>query len=263
MTFLRSVALRPDAAGETGYPFDLPLIRALPERDLSAPATFFVGENGSGKSTLLEALAASARMVTIGGAPIHADPTMLPAQRLGTCLRLSWKRKTRSGFFLRAEDFIGYTRQVAGMLAELDEIAEAAKADGQRDWWRAYELAKGERAQLRRGLGDDFDARSHGESFLDLFQRQLRDNGLHLLDEPETPLSPQRQLALLALIRDTAAAGGQFVIATHSPILMVCPGARILLFDDGTIRPMAWEDVPNVRIMRDFLADPALYLRYL
>ena len=263
MTLIRSVAVRPMAREERGYPFDLPLIRALPVLDLSAPVTFLIGENGSGKSTILEAIAASVGSVTIGGAPAATDPTLAPARRLAGCLAVSWSRKTRLGFFMRAEDFITWTRQSGELLGELDGIADAARADGQRDWWRAHSLAKGERAALERNLGDDFDARSHGESFLDLFQRRLRAGGLHLLDEPESPLSPQRQLALLALIRDTVSRGGQFIIATHSPILLACPGATILQFEDGAITPVSYDDVPNVRLMRDFLRDPAAFLRFL
>ncbi len=176
---------------------------------------------------------------------------------------MTWTRKTRLGFFMRAEDFITWTRQSGELLGELDDIAEAARADGQRDWRRIYELAKGERAALERNLGDDFDTRSPGESFLDLFQHRLRDGGLHLLDEPESPRSPQRQLALLAMIRDTAARGGQFVIATHSPILLACPGATILLIEDSTITRTRYDDVPNVRLRRDFINDPGAFLRHL
>ena len=266
MTLMRSVAVRLMAREERGYPFDLPLIRALPVIDVSSPVTFLVGDNGSGKSTLLEAIAASVGSVTIGGAPAATDPTLAPARRLADCLTVTWNRKTRLGFFMRAEDFITWTRQSGELLGELDEIAEAARTDrgtGGGDWWRAWGLAKGERAALERNLGDDFDARSHGESFLDLFQQRLRDGGLHLLDEPESPLSPQRQLALLAMIRDTAARGGQFIIATHSPILLACPGATILHIEDGAITPTAYDDVPNVRLMRDFLRDPGAFLRHL
>lgn len=263
MSLIRSVSVRPSAQDQSGYPFELPLIQALPVLDLSAPVTFLVGENGSGKSTILEAIAANIGTVTIGGAPAATDPTLAPARRLANFLTVSWTRKTRLGFFMRAEDFITWTRQSGELLGELDEIAEAAKADGQQDWWRAHALAKGERAALERNLGDDFDARSHGESFLDLFQHRLRDGGLHLLDEPESPLSPQRQLALLAMIRDTASRGGQFIIATHSPILLACPGATILQFVDGAITPTRYDDVPNVRLMRDFLRDPVAFLRYL
>jgi predicted ATPase len=263
---LRSATVRSSALDEAGYPFDLPLIRSRPALDLSAPVTFLVGENGSGKSTLLEAIAASAGAITIGGAPVASDPRLEPARRLADHLTLTWARKTRLGFYMRAEDFITWTARSTAALGELDEIAAEALANrgtGGGDWWRAHGLAKAERAMLQRGLGEEFDARSHGESFLDMFERRLRDGGLHLLDEPETPLSPLRQLALLAMIRDTADRGGQFVIATHAPVLLACPGARILLIDGDSVRPVAYDDVPNVRLMRDFLADPATFLRHL
>ncbi len=266
MTLLRSVAVSSRVEGRDDYPFDLPLIRGQPELDVSAPVTFLVGENGSGKSTLLEAIGASVGSVTIGGAPIAADPRLAPARRLADCLRLTWTRKTRLGFYMRAEDFITWTDRSVELLGELDELAEDARANqetGGGDWWRAEAVAQGERALLQRGLGAEFDARSHGESFLDMFERRLRPGGLHLLDEPETPLSPLRQLALLGLIRDTAAAGGQFIIATHAPILLACPGATILHIDGDAVTPIGYDDVPNVRLMRDVLADPAVYLRYL
>ena len=267
MTLIREVSVRPAALEESGYPFDLPLIRALPVLDVSAPVTFFVGENGSGKSTVLEAIASSAGSVTIGGAEVADDPRLMEARRLADCLRVVWTRRTRLGFFLRAEDFINFAGRSAQLLDDLEHLAEVARQDGQAggpgDWRRAHDLARAERAGLQRSLGRDFDARSHGESFLDLFQERLRDGGLHLLDEPETPLSPQRQLALLAMVRDTAGRGGQFIVATHSPILLACPGATILHFEEGRITPIRYDDVPNVRLMRDFLNDPGVYLRYL
>ncbi|HEV2528793.1 MAG TPA: AAA family ATPase [Thermomicrobiales bacterium] len=266
MTLLRSVAVLPTVRERKGYPFDLPLIQSLPELDVSVPVTFLVGENGSGKSTLLEAIGASVGSVTIGGAPIAADPRLAPARRLADCLRLTWSRKTRLGFYMRAEDFITWTDRSVELLGELDDLAEEARTNrdtGGGDWWRAEAVARGERALLQRGLGAEFDARSHGESFLDMFGQRLRPGGLHLLDEPETPLSPLRQLALLALIRDTANEGGQFIVATHAPILLACPGATILQIDGDRLAPVAYDDVPNVRLMRDFLADPAAYLRYL
>ena len=108
-----------------------------------------------------------------------------------------------------------------------------------------------------------FDARSHGESFLDLFTGRVNPGGLYLLDEPETPLSPQRQIALLGLIIDAAGQGAQFIIATHSPILLACPDARIITFDTNPISDASYEDLEHVRVTRDFLNHPERYLRHL
>jgi len=108
-----------------------------------------------------------------------------------------------------------------------------------------------------------FDARSHGESFLDLFEHRVRPRGLHPLDEPEAPLSPIRQLALLKRVVQAGEAGAQFLIATHSPILLACPGARIYSFDAAPIHEVAYRDLEHVNVMRDFLNDPEAFLRYL
>jgi predicted ATPase len=124
-------------------------------------------------------------------------------------------------------------------------------------------VARGQRVALARRYGADPDARSHGETFLALLQTRLVPNGLYFLDEPETPLSPTRVLALIALFADRVRHGCQFVIATHSPLLMALPDATILLAEDGRLRPIAWNDLDHVRVTRAFLNDPAAMLRRL
>jgi predicted ATPase len=120
-----------------------------------------------------------------------------------------------------------------------------------------------ELAALRERYGEGLDARSHGEAFLHFFARRFVPGGIHLLDEPEAPLSPARQLSFIALLNQVVADGGQVVMATHSPILLAVPGATILSFDDGPIRPVRYEDLEHVRLTRDFLSDPAAFLRHL
>jgi predicted ATPase len=116
---------------------------------------------------------------------------------------------------------------------------------------------------LRKSYGEGLDARSHGESFLKLFQERFVGEGLYLLDEPEAPLSPNRQLALLALIKSMVDHGGQFLIATHSPILMAYPGAQILNFDGGRLHEEKFETLEHVITMKNFLDHPEIYLRHL
>jgi predicted ATPase len=111
--------------------------------------------------------------------------------------------------------------------------------------------------------GENLDARSHGESFIHLFQERFVPGGLYLLDEPDTALSPQRQLALLAMLKAMVADNAQFIIATHSSILLAFPDASILSFDDGRITRVAYDEVTNVQLSRGFLADPDAYLRHL
>ncbi len=116
---------------------------------------------------------------------------------------------------------------------------------------------------MRRHYGEGLDIQSHGESFLALFQSRFVPNGLYLLDEPEAPLSPLRQLALIAVIKNMVTKNGQFIFATHSPILMAYPEATILNFDGGEIHPERYENLEHVRLMRDFLQNPELFLRNL
>ena len=123
--------------------------------------------------------------------------------------------------------------------------------------------AAGSLADMTKRYGVDLDANSHGQSFLKLFQSRLVPNGLFLLDEPEAPLSPQSVLGLMAMMGESIAQGGQFIIATHSPILLAYPGATIISFDEGAIRPVPFAELDHVNITRDFLNDPSRYLRHL
>jgi predicted ATPase len=226
-----------------------------------------VGENGTGKSTLLEALACAAEMVVVGSESTRTDQTLGPARELAKYLKLAWKKRTHRGFFLRAEDFFGYAKRLNQMQSDLEaDLSEIDQEYKERSEY-ARELAKlssaHELSELHRRYGDGLDARSHGESFLALFQARFVPDGLYLLDEPEAPLSPIRQLALISIIKNMITQNGQFIIATHSPILMAFPEARILDFDGGRIHPARYDELEHVRLMRDFLQDPDAFLRKL
>ncbi len=226
--------------------------------------TFFVGENGTGKSTLLEAVAAGAGSVVVGGEDVRADKTLGHARALAAQLRLAWTKRTHRGFFLRAEDFFGFAKRINQTGAELEEMAQdfgkELKGYGLR---LAQGVVRGQRSALTSRYGEDADARSHGEGFLQLFQSRFVPGGLYLLDEPEAPLSPQRQLALLSMLKGMIEQDSQFVIATHSPILMAFPDASILSFDHTPPRQIPYDEVEHVSLTRDFLADPEAFLRHL
>lgn len=264
MIHLRSLRLTDKDQMPRGYPFDLPLVGNLEGLAFDAPVTFFVGENGTGKSTVLSAIAAAAGAITVGGEDIRADPTMAPARALAAHLSLSWQQKTHRGFFMRAEDFFNFGRSMAQRVRELDEEAAAFARDMSGYGLQlAQGAVRGQRAALVRAYGEDLNARSHGEGFLQLFQARFVPGGLYLLDEPDTALSPQRQLALMAMLKDMVAQDGQFVIATHSPMLLAFPGASILAFDGQAIVPVAYDAVENVTLMRAFLANPSAFTRRL
>jgi predicted ATPase len=245
----------------------VPAVRALDRLQFEAPVTLFVGENGSGKSTLLEALAIASRAVTAGSAEAADDTTLAGARTLAGALQLSWNARTHRGFYLRAEDFFGYARRVATLRAELEQGLAAVDLEYAGRPGLAHDLARTpylrELGELERRYGDGLDALSHGESFLRFFAARLVPRGTYFLDEPEAPLSPQRQLALLAILREMVEADCQLVIATHSPILLAMPGAVILSFDEAPIRRVDWDELEHVRLMRDFLASPDAFLRHL
>ena len=264
MVHLQSISLKPATKKQSSFPFDLPLVKNFDRIEFNSPVTFFVGENGSGKSTLLEAIGAGVKLATVGGDDIERDETLEGARALGRRLKFSWLNKTHRGFFLRAEDFFNFARRLQAMTRELQDIADSFDEE-----YAGYALglakgaALGQRQALIERYGENLDANSHGESFLKLFQSRFTPGGLYLLDEPEAPLSPQRQLALMSMLKEMVDQESQFIIATHSPILMAFPGARILSFDDYPIREVDYDLVEHVSLTRAFLKNPQSFLRRL
>ncbi len=194
--------------------------------------TFLVGDNGAGKSTIMEAVAVCAGFNAEGGSRNLRFDTFATHSALSDELELVWRRRPRWGWFLRAETFYGMATHIA------------TDSDLQ-------------------GTFPDFHEESHGESFLDLAVNRFGQAGFYLLDEPEAPLSLQGQLRLLHIIHDSCVDGGQFVIATHSPILMAFPGAVIMELDADGLHRVGYEQVQAVQLWRDFLSDPALFFRHL
>ncbi|MGP0584539.1 AAA family ATPase [Paenibacillus timonensis] len=221
--YLREVTLLKDNMPSSGeYPFSLPLVRKLNKLRLNRPVTFFVGENGSGKSTLLEAIAYQCGFNPAGGGRNNVYEVDRSESALGDYIRLSWNPKVTNGFFLRAESFYSFA-------SHIDEVAATPSYGGL-----------------------SLHSQSHGESFLSLFKYRFGSRGIYLLDEPEAALSPARQLALMRIIRDLSGRA-QFLIATHSPILMGYPDADILNFDGDQLDTIRYEDTDHYQITRRFL----------
>jgi predicted ATPase len=264
MIHLQSIKLKPAAKTQTQFPFHLPLVQRFEPIEFTTAVTFFVGENGSGKSTLLEAIGAGLNLPAIGGDDLAQDETLQAARAFGKQLQFAWRQKTHRGFFLRAEDFFNFARRLQRTQRELQAIADGFDEDYS---GYALGLAKGsvlgQRQALIERYGEDLDANSHGESFLKLFQSRFTPGGLYLMDEPEAPLSPQRLLSLLAMLKKMVAENAQFIIATHSPILMAFPGARILSLDAFPVREVAYDEVEHVSLTRAFLRNPDSFLRHL
>ena len=242
--FLRSIRLlRENVPDFARYPFSIPAIRELEELELHPKVTFLVGENGSGKSTLIEAIAVLSGFNAEGGTKNFKFDTRRSESNLHELMRpVRSTRKPRDGFFLRAESYFN----VATEIERLDnEPAGGPPIIG------AYG-------------GVSLHEQSHGESFLALALHRFRGDGLYILDEPEAALSPQRQLALLAIIHDLVQrSSSQFVIATHSPILMAYPEAMIYCMSSDGISPIAYRDTEHYRITRDFLSSPERFFKSL
>lgn len=223
--FIRSIFIDWTLIGDGSYLREIEALKGLETLDFNSNVTFFVGENGSGKSTLLEAMAIASGFNPEGGTKNYSFSTYDSHSELYDAMRVvRGSRKARWGYFLRAESFYN----VATM--------EERYADDDHPSKKYHE-------------------KSHGESFLALAQNQLRPGGLYFFDEPEAALSPQRQLTLLTEIYNCAAGGSQFIIATHSPILLGMPGAEILTFDNGLIHTCEYEDTESYQVTEMFIND--------
>jgi predicted ATPase len=225
------------------YPFSLPALCDFGSLDFHPKVTFFVGENGSGKSTLIEAIAVAAGFNAEGGSKNFRFATRSSESDLYRALRLTRSiRRQRNGFFLRAESFYN----VATTIEELDKQGGA-----------------GPRIIDSYG-GASLHEMSHGESFLTLVEHRFNRDGLYILDEPEAALSPQRQLSLLALIDDLVQNQGcQFIVATHSPIIMAYPDALIYELSIGGLHQVAYEETEHFWLTRDFLNNRDAFFRRL
>ncbi len=245
------------------YPFNLPQIRNLGLVKLTRNITFFVGENGAGKSTLLKGLAAKLRLPAAGAMSVDLDPMLEPARFLARFLSLQMQYKTTHGFFSRAEDFIGFVKNIQRQIVELNaEIEDIENTWQGGDITLALGPLKGEKQALISRYGGDLNAMSHGEGFLKFFLSRITGKGVYLIDEPEAALSPQRQLSLISLIiQKVKENDSQFIIATHSPIIMAMPEAEILEFKDGQIHPVSYRETEHYQITKQFLERPEAFLR--
>ena len=241
--FIRSLVVDRDAIDDpSAYPFSIPAIAGLTELELDPHVTFLAGPNAAGKSTLMEAIAVACGLNPEGGSRNFSFQTRASHSRLGDVIRLvRGTRQPKTDFFLRAESFFN----LASDIEALDR-----------------EPGPGRRIIDSYG-GRSLHEQSHGQSFLALLVQRFGPNGLYLLDEPESALSPQGQLALLRRLYELVDEGCQLIIATHSPILLSFPHARIYELSETGIATVAYDDTENVTLYRAFLADPDAFLHYL
>ena len=237
---MRSFVVRRETiADPNAYPFSIPALRGLEELGLDPAVTFFIGENGSGKSTIVEAIAIAAKLNPEGGSRFVRLKTVDAHSGLHRHVRLvRGTRRIRDGYFLRAESFFN----VASYFEQ---------------------MAKEDPKALTSYGGKSLHAQSHGESFLALIGNRFGRDSFFVLDEPEAALSLQGQLALIRRMRDLVAVGSQFVISTHSPVLLGYPGATIYALSDRGIERTRYEDTENYTLTRAFLEDREQFFRHL
>jgi predicted ATPase len=224
--------------GQDSYVFSLPVVRHLEELEINKRVTFFVGENGTGKSTLLEAIAVNFGFNAEGGSRnfnFSSKETHSPLHRHITLAK--GVVKPRDGFFLRAESFYN----VASEVDRLDSDCPLLDSYG----------------------GISLHNQSHGESFMSLMLNRFGGNGLYILDEPEAALSPSRQFTLIARLADLVKKNSQFIIATHSPILLAYPGADIFVLTEDGIKLTPYEETEHYMLTKLFLDNPARMLKTL
>ncbi|MDO6706642.1 AAA family ATPase [Photobacterium sp. 1_MG-2023] len=236
LPYLREVSLKRDQIDSfSTYPFSIPAVKGLDQIDFSAEVTIFVGENGSGKSTLLEAIAVGMGFNAEGGSKNFHFSTRSTHSSLYKYLRFSKSfRRYQDGFFLRAESFYN----VSTHIDELDEAPSFGPPI------------------IDSYGGVSLHHQSHGESFLSLMVERFGGKGLYILDEPEAALSPMRQMSVLSRMHQLVQDQSQFIIATHSPMLMAYPGALIYQIGPNGIHPIKYEDTEHYTITKAFLNHP-------
>jgi predicted ATPase len=228
--YLRRIWLEPSRIDDrAAYPFCLPFLRDEFDLNFDRSITIIAGENGTGKSTLLEGIAVLAGYDEAGGGkgyrPVdHSNAIEAMGGKLSSAFRASWLPKVTNGWFFRAESFFSVARY-------LDEV---------------------------RSPYADFLSHSHGEGFMRFFEERCQRQGIFIFDEPESALSPARQMEFLKLMRRMDQSGHcQIIMATHSPMLMAYPDARLLRLSKYGLEPVTVKETDHYKVMREFCADPA------
>jgi predicted ATPase len=263
MAFLQSFSINTDK--QHPFPFNIPAVRFGRQLALGEQVTIFVGDNGTGKSTLLESIAYGLDLPLIGGRIGKASPSFEAAKAIRPYLEFQWKREVHKGFFFRAEDFSHFIDDVD---REREKIAmELLDLKGKVDDSVIQQMRENMNYagfRMRRDYGQDVQTFSHGEAYLTILQTRIMDKGIFMLDEPVAALSPLKQLSLLAFILDVLKGGkAQFIIATHSPILMGFPNALLYQIREDGMERVTYKETDHYRITRRFLDDPESYLRHL
>lgn len=263
MIYLRSVdRIKKDKT--SAYPYNVEAINNIKSIEFNTPVTFFIGENGCGKTTLLESIVELTQSINLVPDTFQKSRA---CKQLSESFQLIFNQKTSRGFYLKSQSFIVYIKYLEQMRQETTDALKALEKEFDNRSKYAFELAAGPYnntlSALTNRYGDGLGKMSHGEGYIELFKSRIVPNGLYLLDEPELSLSPMRQLSLIALIKEMVDKNCQFIIITHSPILMSYKDAMLYEFKDNEMKIVKYGDIEHINITRDFLNNPDQYLRYL
>lgn len=246
------------------FPYDVPAVKFAKHLDLSAPVTFIIGDNGTGKSTLLETLALRLQLPHMRGEGYH-ESSFKAARTLTPYLELGWKIERPRGFFFRAEDFGDLINSIDREDAKLQQWFN--DIDGEVPHHILQEIKDNQnfqRYRMHRNFGQDLQGFSHGEAYLKVMDEMISGGGIFLLDEPEAALAPSKQLSLLYFIQNHLKEHlSQFIIATHSPMIMAYPGAILYEVTVNGMDKVSLEDTEHYTITKSFLNSPESYLRFL
>lgn len=245
------------------FPFDVPAVKFAKNIDVSNPITFFIGENGSGKSTLLETLACRLHLPHMDGYGydkkcFDSAKTILPF------LELEWEIERSTGFFFRAEDFGDFLNSVHRSDATIHQQLSDLEHDiPEYILQQMKDSANQQLHRVRKNFGQELNSFSHGEAYLHIINRMVNQRGIYLLDEPEASLSPIKQLAFLHFLqKHLQNFNSQFIIATHSPILMAYPNATIYEITDNKMQKTPLEQTDHYSVTKSFLNNPSAFLKH-
>ena len=265
MIHLKSIAIKENT--ETSYPFSLPVFRRAQNVRFEQPITIFIGENGCGKSTLLDLISAKMGLYRIAMEDKIRRESDELFQNAGKNVFAEFRLTKPAGFYFSAEDFTTYILSLAREIA----LAQAELRRVQTEYQNRSDFAKQMAStpfartihEIDHLYQNDLLTSSHGEAYLDFFSSRMRKGQLYLLDEPETPLSVQNQLTLITMIDQAVQNDCQFIIATHSPVLMGIPDARIWEFQENQIQEVKFENIESVLLLKQYLSNREQFFRYL
>ncbi len=261
MPYVSSISINTERSHP--YPFDIHAIKHAKDIDLSNPITFIIGENGTGKSTLLESIAYRLQLPHIDG-HTYEKKCFDAARRLTPFLEMNWAIQRANGFFFRAEDFGDYLNSVHRQDVNLhNQMLELQDEIPQNIIQEMKDNANYQLRRVRKDYGQELDAFSHGEAYMHIMQEMVTSPGIYLLDEPEASLSPAKQLTFIYFSQSHLEQYmSQFIIATHSPMLMAYPNACIYEITETEMKKTAVEDTDHYSITKTFLNNPKAFLRH-